>query len=294
MVKIILAIFGILMLFFFIVMIVDGNRFVVKNYHLTTEKTKHSHRFVILADLHGKEYGRDNEKLLEAIEEQKPTGILIAGDMLNAKSGKNFNQVLRFLGKLSEKYPIYYGNGNHEYRLKLYPETYGTMAEEYQRGLSNIGISPLCNESTAMDEENLVIYGLEIDKQYYKRGKKTYMDASYLKEKLGTPDEHKYNIVLAHNPEYFKAYAEWGADLVVSGHVHGGIMRLPLLGGVIAPSLAFFPKYSGGIYTEPVLNSKKSGEKEATMILSNGLGSHTIPIRIFNPGQLVVLELDSE
>ena len=66
-------------------------------------------------------------------------------------------------------------------------------------------------------------------------------------------------------------------------------MRLPLLGGVIAPSLAFFPKYSGGIYKE-----KLSGEKEATMILSNGLGSHTIPVRVFNPGQLVVLELDSE
>lgn len=289
MIKVILAIIGILVLFFLIVMIVDGNRFVVKTYQLTTEKTKHSHKFVILADLHGKEYGKDNEKLLKAIDEQKPTGILIAGDMLTAKSGKNFNHVLRFLGKLGEKYPIYYGNGNHEYRLKLYPETYGNMAEEYAKGLGNIGIFPLCNESTKPDDENMVIYGLEIDREYYKRGKKTFMDKKYLKEKLGTPDKNKFNILLAHNPEYFEAYAAWGADLVVSGHVHGGIMRLPYLGGVIAPSLAIFPKYSGGEYKEQSLKGRKS-----TMILSNGLGSHTLPIRVFNPGQLVVLELDSE
>lgn len=289
MVKIILTIILILVLFFLVVMVIDGNRFTVKTYKLATEKTKHSHKFVILADLHGKEYGYQNEKLLKAIEEQNPTGILIAGDMLTAKKGKDFNHVLRFLGKLGEKYPVFYGNGNHEYRLKLYPETYGTMADEYAKGLGNIGIFPLCNESTKPEDEKMVVYGLEIDREYYKRGRKTRMSVSYLQEKLGTPDKNKFNILLAHNPEYFKAYAAWGADLVISGHVHGGIMRLPLLGGVIAPSLAFFPKYSGGIYKE-----KLSGEKEATMILSNGLGSHTIPVRVFNPGQLVVLELDSE
>lgn len=289
MVKIILTIILILVLFFLVVMVIDGNRFTVKTYKLATEKTKHSHKFVILADLHGKEYGYQNEKLLKAIEEQNPTGILIAGDMLTAKKGKDFNHVLRFLGKLGEKYPVFYGNGNHEYRLKLYPETYGTMADEYAKGLGNIGIFPLCNESTKPEDEKMVVYGLEIDREYYKRGRKTRMSVSYLQEKLGTPDKNKFNILLAHNPEYFKAYAAWGADLVISGHVHGGIMRLPLLGGVIAPSLAFFPKYSGGIYKE-----KLSGEKEATMILSNGLGSHTIPARVFNPGQLVVLELDSE
>lgn len=289
MVKIILTIILILVLFFLVVMVIDGNRFTVKTYKLATEKTKHSHKFVILADLHGKEYGYQNEKLLKAIEEQNPTGILIAGDMLTAKKGKDFNHVLRFLGKLGEKYPVFYGNGNHEYRLKLYPETYGTMADEYAKGLGNIGIFPLCNESTKPEDEKMVVYGLEIDREYYKRGRETRMSVSYLQEKLGTPDKNKFNILLAHNPEYFKAYAAWGADLVISGHVHGGIMRLPLLGGVIAPSLAFFPKYSGGIYKE-----KLSGEKEATMILSNGLGSHTIPVRVFNPGQLVVLELDSE
>ena len=89
MVKIILTIILILVLFFLVVMVIDGNRFTVKTYKLATEKTKHSHKFVILADLHGKEYGYQNEKLLKAIEEQNPTGILIAGDMLTAVITEN-------------------------------------------------------------------------------------------------------------------------------------------------------------------------------------------------------------
>ena len=83
---------------------------------------------------------------------------------------------------------------------------------------------------------------------------------------------------------YFPAYAEWGADLVLSGHVHGGIMRLPLLGGVISPTLRLFPRYDGGLFQEG----------GSTMILGRGLGSHTIPIRIFNPGELVVVELEPQ
>lgn len=289
MIKVILAIVAVLVLFFLVVIVVDGNRFVVKKYKVATIKTKHSHRFVILADLHGKEYGYQNEKLIEAIDEQNPTAVLIAGDMLTAKPEKEFGHVLHFLGKIQEKYPVFYGNGNHEYRLKLYPETYADMAERYAKGLSNIGIYPLCNESTRLEDEKIVIYGLEIDKEYYKRGRKNKMCVSYLEEKLGKPDETKFNILLAHNPEYFEVYAAWGADLVLSGHVHGGIMRLPLLGGVIAPSLAIFPKYSGGMYKK-----KTEDGRESMMVLSNGLGSHTIPVRVFNPGQLVVLELDSE
>lgn len=294
MIKFVLIILGILVLFFLGVMLLDTNRFVIKAYNFATDKTKHKYRFVVLADLHGKEYGKNNEKLIKAIEKINPDGILIAGDMLTAKSGKDFLHVLRFLNDLNNKYPIFYGNGNHEYRLKIYPDVYGDMGIEYEKGLKKIGIFPLCNESTIWNNDNVAIYGLEIERQYYKRFKKKQMDISYLNEILGVPDSSKYNILLAHNPAYFKEYATWGADLVVSGHVHGGVMRLPFLGGVIAPSLELFPKYSGGMYKLPLSTKKGEEESFSTMILSNGLGSHTIPIRIFNPAQLVVIELDSE
>ena len=87
--------------------------------------------------------------------------------------------------------------------------------------------------------------------------------------------------VIANATEYFEEYAAWGADMVLSGHVHGGIMKLPIFGGVISPKLVLFPKYDGGRFE----NGK------ATMILSRGLGMHTLPIRIFNPGELVVIHL---
>ena len=289
MMEVIVATVLILALFFVSVLIIDGNRFVVKNYKIITDKTKHPHKFVVLADLHGKEYGQDNEKLLSAIRKQEASEILIAGDMMTATKGVEFFHVLKFLDKIKKEHLVFYGNGNHEYRIKVYPDIYGKMGEEYARGLSAIGICPLCNESTRLEDENIVIYGLEIDREYYKRRKKITMSVEYIQEKLGHPDKSKFNILLAHNPEYFDAYAAWGADLVISGHVHGGIMRLPFLGGVVAPSLTLFPKYSGGRYEKVTEDGQKS-----IMILSNGLGSHTIPIRVFNPGQLVVLELDSE
>ena len=103
------------------------------------------------------------------------------------------------------------------------------------------------------------------------------MTGAYLEKKLGRPDRSRFNILIAHNPSYFPAYAEFGADLVLSGHVHGGIARIPFLGGVISPALRLFPKYDGGRYREG----------ESVMILGRGLGTHTIPVRFLNPGELV-------
>ena len=98
---------------------------------------------------------------------------------------------------------------------------------------------------------------------------------------LGSVKEDKFSILLAHNPEYFKSYAKWGADLTVSGHIHGGIMRLPLIGGVISPSLRLFPKYDSGEFEE---NGKK-------MILSRGMGLHHIKLRFFNRPEISVIKI---
>ena len=102
------------------------------------------------------------------------------------------------------------------------------------------------------------------------------MAEDYLNTTIGKTRRGRCNILIAHNPDYFEEYSDWGADLVLSGHIHGGIMRLPVLGGVIAPSYRLFPKYDGGIFKE----------KNSTMLLSRGIGSHTIPLRFFNPAEL--------
>jgi len=266
------------------IMFYDTSRFVTVETKLRSKKIKKSVTFVVLADLHNKSYGKDNCRLLKKIDEIHPDMILIAGDMLNAKPEADFSKSVAFLQELAKKYKLLYGIGNHEHRLFLYPEVYGSMYEEYWQALQNKNIIRLENKKLQFDEAGICVYGVQIGKEFYKRFKLKKMEKNYLKRILGEPDDKYFNILLAHNPDYFEEYAAWGADLVFSGHVHGGIVRLPFLGGVLSPACRLFPEYDGGIYKE----------KDSTMILSRGLGSHTIPVRLFNPGELHVVYLQPD
>ena len=259
----------------------DSNRFVTVPYEIRSDKITRPCRFVLLADLHNKSFGRENNRLLAAIEESSPDGVLVAGDMLTAVRGADFGHALSLMEKLAARYRIYYGMGNHESRLGLYPDGYPGMYEEYMSGLRRAGIEPLINETAYLPECNIAVCGAQIDRTYYRHFRRRPMEAFYLPAILGRPDRERFQLLIAHNPVYFDMYAKWGADLVVSGHVHGGIMRLPVLGGVLSPAMTLFPKYDGGMFKED----------KSTMILSRGLNSHTPPIRIFNPGELIVIDL---
>ena len=278
---ILLSVCAAIVCFFLLVMWYDCNRFVTVDYEVESEKLTKECTFVLLSDLHNKSFGKDNEKLLREIKKLAPDSILVAGDMMTAQKGDKFHVALRFMDQLAKEYPIYYGMGNHEYRAGLYSEQYGNIYEEYMSGLHSCGIEPLINETVSLPSANINICGLQMDRCYYKRFRKYPMKEDYLPEVLGKPQQDKFQILIAHNPEYFEEYAKWGADLVVSGHVHGGLMRLPYLGGVVSPKLTIFPKYDGGRFRE--------GNSE--MILSRGLGTHTLPIRIFNPGELIMIRL---
>lgn len=276
---------GILAVLLLWVILYDSNRFVIRKYAVTDRRIRKPCRAVVIADLHNKRYGKNNERLLAAIRGQQPDFVLITGDIITAKPGRGLEPALQFLGELAREYPVYYGNGNHEQRLKLYPKVYGDMAGQYAEALKELGIEPLVNAHVELGEYGITVYGAEIDKYYYRRFQVMDMAPSYLPGLLGQASGDRYTILLAHNPDYFPQYAAWGADLALSGHVHGGVARVPLWGkGVIAPTLRFFPKYDGGVYEEDA----------AIMVLSRGLGTHTIPVRMFNPGELWVVELGPE
>ena len=265
------------------IMLYDSNRFVVRHYSVQDERIRKPVKTVVLADLHNKRYGRENERLLQAIDEIHPDMILVAGDILTAKPKATLDVAVHLMKKLSEKYPVYYGNGNHEHRLKLYPETYGDMGERYEKALQEMGIHRLINEHTDLTEAGISVYGSEIDKLYYKRFGIRPMEEDYLQKLLGQPSAENFTILIAHDPDYFPYYAAWGADLVLAGHVHGGMVRVPFWGrGVISPNVRLFPQYDGGEFT---LGKTK-------MLLSRGLGMHTIPIRLFNPGEILEVDLN--
>lgn len=281
MIDILITVAGFLAVVLLWVMIYDSNRFVIREHTVMDRRIRKSCRAVVLSDLHNKRYGKNNEKLLGAIRSARPDFVLIAGDILTAKPKASMEPALELLGELAKYYPVYYGNGNHEHRLKLYPQSYGDMADRYREALKQIGIEPLVNSHANLPDLGITIYGCEIDKLFFRHFRTQDMKPDYMRGLLGQASDRTYTVLLAHNPDYFPQYADWGADMVLSGHVHGGVARVPFWGkGVLSPALRLFPKYDGGIYREG----------NAIMILSRGLGTHTIPIRVFNPAELWVVD----
>lgn len=280
---ILLVLFVCLIIVLFWVMIWDSNRFIVKKYRFRSDKLKKDCRIVFLSDLHGKEYGIGNKRLMQAIEEVSPDLVFVGGDMLTAKPEASYEKAVAFLLKCGEKYPVYYALGNHEYRTRIYPENYGTMYQDYMGSFAGSGIRFLDNESLFLPEYGIRLTGLTVAREYYRRFAKRKLKEDYLRETLGEADGASYQIMLAHNPEFFPDYAAWRPDLVLAGHVHGGVARIPGFKGIISPSLLPFPHYDGGLFEE----------YGSRMIISRGLGMHTIPVRLFNPGELVVVELEA-
>ncbi len=279
--KIILIIVIITAIICLVSCIIDTHRFVIRRYTVSSPKALRDMRFVVLADLHDKDYGDHNRKLIEAIDAEHPDAIIAAGDLVNGIARHKNDNAYELIRSLSDRYPIYYGAGNHEYRLKIYPEHYGTMWADYESKLAGAGVRMMDNERARIDEAGIDIASVTVDRLYYKRFEHVEMTADVINDYVGPADEDSFQILIAHNPEYFDAYADWGADLTISGHVHGGIMRLPFIGGIVSPRLFSFPKYSGGEYD-------RDGHK---LIVSCGLGTHTIHVRVFNPGELSVIDV---
>ncbi len=249
-------------------------------YRLSSELISKPVKFVLLSDLHDKSFGKENARIVEAVRSEAPDAVLIAGDMLTASlDRKSVSESL--CKELAQMAPTYYGLGNHEAKMKWSENYYNGAYERYVSSLEEAGVKVLVDNSVVLDDVPICISGLDLEKKYYKRGKQTPMESVYLTQKLGEKGEQYYHILLAHNPEYFEEYEKWGADLVLSGHVHGGLIRLPFLGGVIAPSLKLFPKYDGGLFYK----------NNTTMILSRGLAFHNLGLRMWNQGELVVIEL---
>lgn len=287
MILILLLVLIVVLLWF---MLYDTNRFVIVNHTFTDKRIRKNCRAVVLADLHNKRFGADNRFLLQAIRDSSPDMILVAGDLMTAVPGQSPDVAAALLKELNKDYPVYYANGNHEHRLKLYPDTYGDMAKKYEDSLKELGIDRLVNQHIELEEYGIEIYGSEIHKEYYKRFGACPMEKTYLTKLLGAPSRERYTILLAHNPDYFPQYAAWGADLTLSGHVHGGVVRMPFWGkGVVSPSIRLFPRYDGGLFVE----DRTGQDGQAVMLVSRGLGYHTIPFRLFNPGELLVIDFKS-
>jgi Predicted phosphohydrolases len=259
-------------------------KFKTIEYDIQSDKIagKNPFHIVMLSDLHNCEYGKENILLLEQIKKINPKMVLISGDMI-VGSDSNMKIAMNFLKELVQYYPVYYANGNHEQKAKIGKKEVAIAYRKYKSVLERAGIVFLENKSkTLMIEETMIhLYGYDLPLTYYKKFCYKKIESENITQAIGKIKKNGYHILLAHSPHHFQAYAKWGADLTLAGHLHGGMVRIPFLGGMIASQIQLFPKYDRGLY---MIENKK-------LIVSAGLGEHTIKLRVNNPPQLVIINL---
>ena len=231
-------------------------------------------RIAQVSDLHNAELGKDNNKLIEKLNECEPDIIVLTGDLIDSNH-TNLEVALSFARQAVKIAPCYFVTGNHEAWV-------GSQYEELKTSLENAGVTVLQDEAIELNygDECIQLIGLN-DPDFSERD--SFLSESILETKLSEINiSNGFTILLSHRPEHFNVYQNKNIDLVLSGHAHGGQFRLPFLGGVIAPNQGLFPKYDAGIYTE----------NGTTMIVSRGIGNSIIPVRINNRPEIIIIELN--
>ena len=242
-------------------------------------------RIVHLSDLHAKSFGRHNQKLIRKIKQLGPDLIITTGDMISS-TDTNGDAFLNIAFAFSGEIPMFYIEGNHELTAK-----YDTLNQsngwydDYLDSLEKLGVHILQNKSACVQihGNHLFIHGLTVPLSHYYAvpDKIRYLEdvepIQDVLDVLNKPDETAFNILLAHNPFLANIYEQYPSDLVCSGHVHGGAIRLPFVGGILSPERKLFPKYSSGRYKL----------KQKDLIVSRGLGR----LRLFNRPEIVVIDL---
>ena len=255
-----------------------GNKALELNtYTVTSDKLPDSFdgfRIAQVSDLHNVEMGENNERLLTMLREAQPDIIVITGDMIASPRNTRVDVALDFAEQAITLAPCYYVTGNHEQKTAKYADL--------KAGLTALGVTVLEDERVELERagEAITVMGVD-DPRFHSDASlsdEAIMDA---KLKALVRDEDGYTVLLSHRPELFEVYAEYGLDLVFSGHAHGGQFRLPLVGGVVAPGQGLFPKYDAGLFEEG----------ETHMVVSRGIGNSIIPFRVNNRPEVVLVEL---
>ncbi len=218
------------------------------------------------------------DALVDGARRLKPEEIFIGGDLINWEVRPAYDQMLDLLRQLRQIAPVYCVPGNHEIKCRAYSEMRSGFSDFLKR-CREADICWLWNKRARLSS-GIWLYGLALPLSYYTRGETKPLSVADLTNLLGKP-EGENPILLTHNPIYFDQYAAWGAALCLCGHNHGGLIRLPGVGGLISPQLRLFPKYDYGYFLDP----RTGGQ----MILSRGLWGHGVNPRFFNNAPEVVV-----
>ena len=231
------------------------------------------YRITHISDLHNAQIGDNNEKLLETIRKAEPDIIAITGDLIDSRN-TNIEIALHFAEEAMKIAPCYYVTGNHEARIPEY--------DDLKSGLTGLGIVVLEDERLEIQRLGEKIAVIGVNDPSFETNYLFGDAAAVLRLKLQEyKNEDTYTVLLSHRPELLETYAQCGVDLVLSGHAHGGQVRIPFVGGLVAPNQGLFPKYDAGMFIK----------ENTTMIVSRGIGNSIIPIRVNNRPEVILIEL---
>lgn len=228
-------------------------------------------RIAHISDLHGKRFGRNNTNLAKLIDSCNPNVLCMTGDMVSGKRDEG-KALLELAMNLSGRYPKLYVSGNHENRSSWLNEK--TNRTAFLKSLEENGISFLDGSSYCIDGLPICFHGIRDSRE-------KNVD---LCDTLGQKTDGTIDIDLIHRPLRFEAAAKAGYDLILSGHLHGGVIRLPLAGGVLSPDKELFPRYDKGLFYD----------FGSILHITSGLGNTRIYPKLMNRPEIVVIRLASQ
>ena len=251
--------------------IYQNNQFEKSFYQVKSNKVVDNIRIVCIADMHLKEFGVDNERLISEIAKLSPDIIAVVGDMNMESKPDDYDCVISLVKKLNQTAPVYYSLGNHEIDAMLFKDS------KIYDDVKKAGIKILNNETETVDigGTKVDIIGLTQNPvEFNEYGKKFF-------DKAMESDEN-FKLVLNHYPENFLGVLDdYDIDLALAGHAHGGQVRLPFIGGLYSADQGFFPKLCDGYHE--IGNSK--------LVITRGLGKSGIMPRINNKPEITVIDV---
>ena len=284
--KIIVLIF--IALIFIGILICFVKKIDVTKYTISNEKIPeefNGFKIVQLSDFHSQGYRNTTEDIINKVKDINPDIIVMTGDMVSWDM-EDIDEVKVLIKSLVELYPIYYIDGNHEHLAEiLRPGKYVAFIEF----MKELGVTTIKNDYIEIykGDKSINLYGinLPLDGATGLYVNKFQLEKNYVQKTLPEANEEKFNILLAHTPTFIKQYSQWGADLVLCGHMHGGIVRIPFTNiGLLSPERTIFPKYAAGKF-------KVNG---SIMIVNRGIGGSSFDLRLFNNPEITVITLRSK
>ncbi|MGE4282798.1 MAG: metallophosphoesterase [Clostridia bacterium] len=259
----------------------ENNFITITNVTIKSNKLPQSfngYKIVHLSDLHSKSFGESQRNLIRKIRNIEPDLIVFTGDLIDSKD-YNEEAGIGLMKQIVRIAPVYYVTGNHEW--------WSGRFDTLEKAIKESGATVLRNayKKIAKNQDEIFIIGIDDPAASYDRdGEEKLIENEIGTATQGIEEDKRFKILLSHRPEVFSIYSQFSFNLILSGHAHGGQVRLPLIGSIIAPNQGFFPHYTSGKYIE----------EDSIMVVNRGLGNSIIPQRLFNHPEVIVITLSKD